>query len=141
MTAPLPDSTPLVSRRNILIVDDDPAICAAYAEILSRHDYDVVTAGSRAQALASIERGTRPFELLVLDIGLPDADGSELGREIHGILGPVPTLYISGWTDEFWDLSFAPSPCLVMQKPIPVPKLIAAVDYLAGRRANRPEDD
>jgi hypothetical protein len=29
----------------------------------------------------------------------------------------------------------------VMQKPIPVAKLMAAVDYLAGRRATRPDDD
>jgi DNA-binding response OmpR family regulator len=77
----------------------------------------------------------------VLDIGLPDGDGSDLAREIHGISGPRPTLYVSGWTDEFWDLSFAPSPFLVMQKPIPVPKLIEAVAYLSGRRANRPDDD
>jgi DNA-binding response OmpR family regulator len=139
VTAPVPSAAP--ARLSVLVVDDDPQICAAYAEILSGEGYDAVTAGSRAQALADVGRSTRPFDVLVLDIGLPDADGSDLGREIHGILGPRPTLYISGWTDEFWDLSFAPSPFLVMQKPIPIPKLIGAIEYLSGRRATRPEDD
>ena len=33
---------------------------------------------------------------------------------------------MSGWTDEFWNLSNAPGRWLVMQKPIPIPRLIAA---------------
>lgn len=128
------------TRPRILIVDDDAAICASYEHILGAQQYDVVTAGSRAQALAALDRASG-VDVLVLDIGLPDADGGELAREIHARIGPRPTLYVSGWTEEFWDLSEAPTPWLVMQKPIPIPKLIAAVDYLAGRRATRPEDD
>jgi DNA-binding response OmpR family regulator len=134
-------TAPDVPQPHILIVDDDPAICTAYREILGAHSYTVTTAGSRAQAIQELDRVDGAVEILVLDIGLPDADGAELAREIHERIGARPTLYVSGWTDEFWNLSEAPSPWLVMQKPIPVPKLIAAVDYLAGRRATRPEDD
>lgn len=129
------------STTRVLIVDDDPAICTAYAEILGSRGYDVVTAGSRAQAMRTIDRFGGAIQVLILDIGLPDADGGELAQEIHGTIGPRPTLYVSGWTDEFWNLSDAPSPWLVIQKPIPIAKLMAAVDYLAGRRATRPEDD
>lgn len=136
MTATRPESA---SR--ILIVDDDPGICSAYSEILGSQGYDVLTAGSRAQALREIDAVGGALEVLVLDIGLPDADGAELAREIHDKIGPRPTLYVSGWTDEFWNLSDAPSPWLVMQKPIPIPKLMAAVDFLAGRRPTRPDDD
>jgi DNA-binding response OmpR family regulator len=134
-------TAPAVPQPHILIVDDDPAICTAYREILGANAYTVTTAGSRAQAIEELDRVNGAVQVLVLDIGLPDADGAELAREIHERIGPRPTLYVSGWTDEFWNLSEAPSPWLVMQKPIPVPKLIAAVDFLAGRRATRPEDD
>lgn len=127
-------------QKSVLIVDDDVAICAAYEEILASHGYSVLTGGSRAAALAVLDR-VALVDILVLDIGLPDADGGDLAREIHARIGSRPTLYVSGWTDEFWDLSAAPSPWLLMQKPIPVPKLIAAVDYLAGRRETRPDDD
>jgi hypothetical protein len=48
---------------------------------------------------------------------------------------------VSGWTDEFWNLSNAPGRWLVMQKPIPIPRLIAAVEWLAGRRATRPDGE
>ena len=43
--------------------------------------------------------------------------------------------------DEFSDLAEAPGRWLVMQKPIPVPSLIAAIDWLSGRRADRPSLD
>lgn len=137
MTVPTTSSAD--PRTRLLIVDDDASICAAYEQILGGHGYDVATAGSRAEALATLER-TGDAEVLVLDIGLPDADGADVAAEIHRRIGPRPTLYVSGWTDEFWDLSGAPTPWLLMQKPIPIAKLLAAVDYLAGRRATRPED-
>jgi DNA-binding response OmpR family regulator len=123
----------------LLIVDDDPLICQSYDEILRSHGYDVAVAGSRHAALETIDRLSGAIDLLVLDIALPDADGSDLAHEISERIGTRPTLYVSGWTDEFWNLSSAPGRWLVMQKPIPVPRLLAAVDYLAGRRATRPE--
>ncbi|HEY9225404.1 MAG TPA: response regulator [Gemmatimonadaceae bacterium] len=122
---------------HVLIVDDDPAICAAYLEILGARGFDVATAGSRAAALAEIDRKEGLVDVMIIDITLPDADGAELAREITDRIGVRPALYVSGWADEFWDLSEAPGRWLVMQKPIPVPKLIAAVEWLSGKR-NRP---
>ncbi len=126
-------------RPQLLIVDDDPMICAAYEEILRGHGYDVATAGSRADALREVDRLEQSLDILVLDISLPDADGAQLAQEIVDRIGSRPTLYVSGWADEFWDLSDAPGRWLVMQKPIPVPKLIAAIDYLSGRQAIPPD--
>ena len=125
-------------RSQILVVDDDPSICSSYEEILRAEGYDVVTAGSRAAALEEIERKRDDVDVLVLDIALPDADGTEVARDITARIGDRPTLFVSGWSDEFWNLGEAPGRWLVMQKPIPIPRLIAAVDWLSGRRATRP---
>jgi len=133
-----PDLQP--TRPLLLIVDDDAAICSAYEQIFGAHGYDVLTAGSRSTALAVLAKVSGAINVMVLDIGLPDADGADLAKEIHQNIGPRPTLYVSGWADEFWNLSDAPTPWLVMQKPIPIAKLVAAVDYLAGRRATLPDD-
>jgi DNA-binding response OmpR family regulator len=122
----------------LLVVDDDPSICAAYEEIFRGQGYDVVTAGSRAEALQTLELLDGELDVLILDIGLPDADGAQLAREIAARIGSRPTLYVSGWTDDFWDLTDAPGRWLVMQKPIPISKLIAAIDYLSGRQLFRP---
>ena len=118
---------------HVLIVDDDPAICAAYDEILRTRGYDVATAGSRLEALSKIDQLDGQVDVLIMDITLPDADGADLVREITNRIGLRPALYVSGWTEEFWDLSDAPGRWLVMQKPIPIPRLIAAVEWLAGR--------
>jgi DNA-binding response OmpR family regulator len=123
---------------HLLIVDDDAAICSAYGEILRGRGYDVATAGSRAEALRQLDRLDGSLDILVLDIGLPDADGAQLANEIVERIGARPTLFVSGWTDEFWNLSDAPGQWLVMQKPIPIHSLIAAIDYLAGREPARP---
>ncbi len=123
----------------VLVVDDDPEICSAYDEILRGHGFDVETASSRAAALAVLDRLEGAIDVLVLDIALPDADGAELAREIGARIGDRPTLYVSGWTDEFWDLSGAPGRWLVFQKPIPIPRLLAAIEWLAGRRTERPD--
>jgi two-component system cell cycle sensor histidine kinase/response regulator CckA len=113
-------------------VDDDPAICMAYFEVLTERGHDVALAGSRLDALAQIDRLDGMIDVIIMDISLPDADGATLAREIIERIGSRPALYVSGWTEEFWDLSDAPGRWLVMQKPISVPKLVAAVEWLAG---------
>lgn len=119
------------TTKRILVVDDDPAICRAYSELLSANGYDVVTAGSRADALAAIERSGGVIDALILDIGLPDADGADVARDIADRMGQRPTLYVSGWAEDFWQLSDAPGRWRVRQKPIPIPWLLDAVRWLA----------
>lgn len=119
------------ASKRILVVDDDPAICRAYSELLSANGYDVVTAGSRAEALAAVDRSGGVIDALILDIGLPDADGADVARDIADRMGQRPTLYVSGWAEDFWQLSDAPGRWRVRQKPIPIPWLLDAVRWLA----------
>ncbi|HVX38183.1 MAG TPA: response regulator [Gemmatimonadaceae bacterium] len=127
------------SPPRILVVDDDAEICDAYDQILRAHGFEVTTAQSRAEAMAALDQPDADFEVLILDIALPDADGADVAHEIAARLGQRPTLYVSGWTDEFWNLSDAPGRWLVMQKPISVPRLLEAIDWLVGRRPSRPD--
>src|SRR3954470_13051664 len=60
----------------ILVVDDEPQIRRFLRTSLAAHGYDVLEAATGAEALrmASAERP----DLMVLDLGLPDADGIEV---------------------------------------------------------------
>ena len=122
----------------ILIVDDDSAICEAYREILSAEGYDVVTAGSGKEALAALEELGGRIDVLILDIGLPDADGTDVAREIVARIGNRPTLYVSGLADDFWQLGDAPGRWRVRQKPIPIPWLVETVRWLADGDKREP---
>ena len=65
----------------ILIVDDEPNILGTLAPLLRTRGYEVFTAMTANAAREAIARD-QP-DLIVLDLGLPDADGVELCREIR----------------------------------------------------------
>jgi two-component system KDP operon response regulator KdpE len=65
----------------ILVVDDEPAILRALETNLRRHEFQVETAGTVAEALARYD-ATHP-DLVLLDLGLPGADGTEFIRAIR----------------------------------------------------------
>jgi len=117
-------------KRRVLVVDDDPAIRRAYQDVLSAEGYDVVTSSGRAEGLAELDRLQGAVDIFVVDIGLRDADGPDFARDAVAKHGPRPTIYVSGWTDDFWDLSTAPGPWLVLRKPVPIPRLLASLKWL-----------
>jgi two-component system KDP operon response regulator KdpE len=69
-------------RTVVLVVDDDPAILRALSITLAARDYQVITAATGAQGLAGAARD-RP-DAIVLDLGLPDMDGTDVIRGIRG---------------------------------------------------------
>lgn len=78
----------------ILIVDDEPGIRASLGGILTDEGYEVAAAGSAAEARQALERDG--FDLVFLDLWLPDADGLALLREIQSRHLDVPVIVISG---------------------------------------------
>jgi two-component system, OmpR family, KDP operon response regulator KdpE len=118
-------------RSRILVVDDDPAICQIYREVLVGAGYDVVTAGSCADAMGKMAEANGDVQVLLVDLGLPDGDGADFVRDSLAKYGSRPTMYVSGWTDEFWQLDDAPGRWLIMRKPVPIKKMLAAVKWLA----------
>ena len=65
----------------ILVVDDDPQITSLLSRYLSRQGYEVICAATGSEMRAALSRET--IDLCVMDVGLPDADGFELTREIR----------------------------------------------------------
>jgi DNA-binding NtrC family response regulator len=65
---------PAIDR--ILVVDDESSVTDALALILTDQGYEVVTAGTSAEAIDRLAR--RPFNLVFTDLRLPDSSGIEL---------------------------------------------------------------
>ena len=76
----------------ILIVDDEPQIRRALRTSLSAHGYEVETAGTGEQGLVAAA-DTAP-ELVFLDLGLPDLDGTEVIRRLRSF-SEVPVIVLS----------------------------------------------
>ena len=97
----------------LLVVDDNAPVRRLMAEELRTAGFEVVAAGSLAEARAL----SGPFDALVLDIRLPNGDG----RAVRSLWPQVPCLTISGAEDDV-DLC----------KPFSMTTLIARVRLLLG---------
>jgi two-component system KDP operon response regulator KdpE len=80
-----------------LVIDDEPQIVRALRVNLRARGYDVETALDAAAGLALAAR--RPPDVVILDLGLPDLDGSEV---IAGLRGwtRAPIIVLTGRTDQ-----------------------------------------
>ncbi len=131
----------VAKHTRLLVVDDDPAITQIYDEVLRGEGYDVLTAGSVAQATARMDEANGDVNVLIVDLGLPDGDGADFVRDAKIKYGERPTMFVSGWSDEFWQLQDAPGRWVIMRKPLAVRKLLAAVRWLAEGGTRPPELD
>lgn len=87
----------MASARPVLIVDDDPALCAILVEQLGQgREFAVSQAGSIAEATAiMLDRGQH-FDGLILDIGLPDGDGRDLCGQLRAAGIKIPIIMLTG---------------------------------------------
>src|SRR5512139_1739607 len=79
-------------RGRILLVDDETSIQRAVGPLLRSRGYDVEIAGTGVEALRVA--ADRAPDLIVLDLGLPDIEGTEVCRRIRQTL-TVPIIVLS----------------------------------------------
>jgi two-component system KDP operon response regulator KdpE len=76
----------------ILVVDDEPQIRRALRTSLEAHGYAVQTAGTGEEAVLGMAEGSP--DLVFLDLGLPDLDGTEVIRRVRSF-SEVPVIVLS----------------------------------------------
>jgi len=88
------EASPMNRRRKVLLVDDDIALRSSLAEQLAA-EYETAEAGNGTDALVAAKR--EPFDAILLDIGLPDADGRQICRKLRddGVSAPIIMLTAS----------------------------------------------
>lgn len=91
---------PAEGSLRLLIVEDHADTRAAFAELMAADGHDVVTAGSKAEALTLAEEHCRAgglgLDLVLCDLGLPDGLGVDLMRDLierHRLAGIAVTGY------------------------------------------------
>ena len=81
----------------ILVVDDDKQLLRAMRINLTARGYDVVLAPDGATALAAATK--QPPDLVIVDLGLPDMDGTEVIKGVRGWTS-TPIIVLSAWGQE-----------------------------------------
>jgi two-component system OmpR family response regulator len=77
----------------LLVVDDEPFLRDAVAASLRFLGFEVTTTGTGASALRLAR--DRPFDLVVLDVMLPDTDGFEIVRRLRRDGSRVPVIFLT----------------------------------------------
>ncbi len=80
-----------------LIIDDDPRICLLFTEVLKELDLEFETANSLGQARVLFEN--RNFDLVLLDLELPDGNGLDLMPEFTALPAPPEVIIVTGTGD------------------------------------------
>jgi len=84
-----------VSKKRILVIDDDKSVLRTFALILRKADYYVDTAETGNEALEKAEAGE--YDAALVDARLPDMDGTDLLPKLQKILPRAAKIVITGF--------------------------------------------
>ena len=91
----MPDDVTMATR--ILMIEDDARLASMVSEDLGRNGLDVSVARMASEGLARLAR--EPFDLVLLDLMLPDADGLDVCRRIRASGSTVPVIMLTAKGD------------------------------------------
>jgi len=126
---------------HILVVDDDPFIGQLFKDSLEKHGYQVATALSGKDGLELAAK--KHFDLIFLDLVMPELDGAELFRRIKEMNHGARVAIITGYPNsDLMAKAMEQGPFLVMKKPFDIVDILETVRRFAvgSRRSERDEE-
>lgn len=119
--------------KSILVVDDDEMVLMALDELLRPEGYDVQTVKSGSEALEKLQK--HGYDLLMLDIIMPEMDGFELCRRIRekDECRETPIVFLTAKSrEEDRVLGLNVGANLFLSKPISPEKLLSIISDTIG---------
>jgi DNA-binding response OmpR family regulator len=117
-----------VDRPAVLVVEDEPSLRLLCRVNLELEGFDVLEAGTLAEARAAVE-ARRPNAVL-LDLRIGRESGSDLIEELRSCTPPVPVALVTGSVGLVNTEGLADA---VLLKPYTIDALLATVRELVGR--------
>jgi DNA-binding response OmpR family regulator/nitrogen-specific signal transduction histidine kinase len=89
-------------RLHILAIDDEPELCRMMARLLAPEGHEVTICASGAAGIAEFERSlaSRPYDLVLTDLGMPEVNGWAVARAVKAAAPDVPVILVTGWGAE-----------------------------------------
>jgi len=135
----LHDTETISSAGSVLIVDDEAEIRESLQTLLEMEGYEVETAGTGHQGLS--RAGERSFDLILLDLALPDRNGMDILMDLHSQAPGQPVIMITAYgTVENAVRAMQSGAVNFIQKPWDNEKLLADVRATVARRKAEEEN-
>ncbi len=129
----------LPSQGSVLIIDDEVEIRESLQTLLELEGYEVEAAATGEEGLARL--GEHPFDLVLLDLALPDRNGIELLPEIRALDFQIAIIMITAYgTVEDAVRAMQTGAANFLQKPWDNEKLLADVRVAVARRRAEEEN-
>lgn len=117
---------------NILLVEDDQALGYVLTEYLKIHDFDVKWANSGKNAMAMLDANS--FDLVILDVTLPDQDGFVVSEQLRMRHPNLPFLFLTARSMKIDVLKgFSKGAVDYIKKPIDEDELVARIKAITSR--------
>ena len=126
-----------MTRRQVLLIEDDPAIRRGVKDALAFAGYDVLEASEGIAGLAAALEGR--YDVLLLDLVLPGHDGLEILRELRVARPNVPVIVLTARgseDDRVRGLCLGSDDYII--KPFSVRELLARIEAVLRRSPERP---
>jgi excisionase family DNA binding protein len=110
----------------VLVVDDDEQLQSVFKQFLKKAGFGRIVVGTGAEAVGFAER--QRFDLVFLDLQLPDMPGDVVYQQIKAVQPDVPVVIITGYPDsEILSKILRNGAVMVIQKPIDFRQLNSTV--------------
>jgi excisionase family DNA binding protein len=120
----------------VLVVDDDLGLQELFRTFLKQIGFSRVVVGTAKEAIKSLRK--QKFDLMFLDLQLPDASGDEVFETVKQIDPDLNVIVITGYPDsEILDRILQVSPVTVLKKPLKIEQLNQTVKILGHHGSNR----
>lgn len=122
----------------VLVVDDDPALCANLWDILQERNYRVFLAHDIDEGAACVQQ--KDFQVVLIDMRLPHGDGRELFHLVREVSPQARTVIITGYRSELEETVqkvLEEGADAAVYKPFDVPQLLRTLERLAVHKGGK----
>ncbi|MFC1496699.1 response regulator [Candidatus Margulisiibacteriota bacterium] len=119
----------------ILVIDDQQVMCDLFYHTLKVKKHDVITSNNVAEALKLIKKDK--FDIIFLDVVLPEMNGLEIYKKIRETDKDVPVVMMTGFgnqVEKIKDEALKLGVYKCMDKPFDIIEIVNCIDELLSNK-------
>jgi DNA-binding NtrC family response regulator len=130
----------VLSKKSVLIVDDDPGMLRALDKVLTGEGAVVTGADSAGAAVKVLTGRKKKIDLVITDLRMPFVKGLTVVYAIHEIFPELPVIVLTAFgSSDVKEECLRQGAAAFLEKPLNTPQLLAAITEVFTARPGRAE--